>query len=502
MRRMLGLLLVLLGAGAVGGWFAWPYLLGSRKPILVGILHSTTGPMAVNEASMIDAEKLAIEEINAAGGLLGRTVVPVIVDGKSDPDVYAREAEHLIRDENVSVIFGCYTSAARKSVQAVVQRNDHLLVYAVAYEGLEQSPNIIYTGAAPNQQVIPTVNWCRDILKAKSFYLLGNDFVWAHAVNEIVKDQLKALGATVAGEDYVPMGSTQLDGAVTRAVAAKPDVILSTLIGDSNLPFYEKIRKNNPAAAAIPIASFVVAEDELRGLPARDMVNDYSVCNYFEAIDRDENRKFVAAFKQFCKDKDRVTSDVIATAYSSVRLWAQAVRDVETDETRLVRQAMLKQSLDAPEGVISIDRETQHTWRPFFIGKVQGDGRIEIVWTLVKPIRPVPFPFSRNRGQWEKFLENLHSAWGGKWQAPAVSTGPRAALDWPGTEAITRFQDRERLSEANRKGRAEGQRAKNQKDREPRAENRRGPMSGGWEADQFLRCRLVFCPWLSALCVS
>jgi urea transport system substrate-binding protein len=446
MRRTAGGLVVLLAVLAATAWFGWPYVAGSRVPIRVGILHSTTGPMAVNEASMIDAEKLAIEEINAAGGLLGRKVEAVIVDGKSDPDVYAREAERLISVEKVSVIFGCYTSAARKSVQAVVERNDHLLVYAVAYEGLEQSPNIIYTGAAPNQQVIPTVNWCRDLLKAKSFYLLGNDFVWARAVNEIIKDQLKAVGATVAGEEYVPMGSTQLDGAVARAVAAKPDVILSTLIGDSNLPFYEKIRKNNKAAAAIPIASFIVAEDELRGLPAHDMVNDYSICNYFESIDRDENRKFIAAFKQFCKDKDRVTSDVIATAYSSVRLWAQAVRDAETDETRLVRSAMLKQSIDAPEGVISIDRDTQHTWRPFFIGKIQGDGRIEIIWTVSKPIRPVPFPFSRDREQWEKFLENLQSGWGGKWQAPAVSAGPRAALDWPGTEAITRFQDRDRLS--------------------------------------------------------
>jgi urea transport system substrate-binding protein len=446
MRRVAGGGVALLAVLAAAGWYGWPYVAGGRAPIRVGILHSITGPMAVNEASMIDAEKLAIDEINAAGGLLGRTVVPVIVDGRSDPDVFAREADRLIRDEKVAVIFGCYTSAARKSVKTVVERNDHLLVYAVAYEGLEQSPNIVYTGAAPNQQVIPTVNWCREILKARSFYLLGNDFVWSRAINEIIKDQLRAMGARVAGEDYVPMDSTQLDGAVGRAVAARPDVILSTLIGDSNLPFYEKIRKNHKDAAAIPIVSFVVAEDELRGLPARDMVNDYSVCNYFESIDRDENRKFIAAFKQFCKDRDRVTSDVIASAYSSVRLWAQAVRDVETDDTRTVRSAMLMQSLDAPEGVISIDRDTQHTWRPFFIGKVQGDGRIEIVWTLGKPIRPVPFPFSRDRDQWEKFLENLQSGWGGKWQAPAVSAGPRTALDWPGSEAITRFHDRERLS--------------------------------------------------------
>ena len=446
MRRTAGGLVALIVVLAAGAWFAWPYLAGSRVPIRVGILHSMTGPMAVNEASLVDADKLAIEEINAAGGLLGRTVVPVIVDGKSDPDVYAREAEKLIRDEKVSVIFGCYSSASRKSVKTVVEKNEHLLVYPIAYEGLEQSPNIIYTGAAPNQQIIPTVNWCLSVLKAKTYYLIGNDFVWPHAVNEIIKDQLKALGATVVGEEYVPMGSTHLEGVVARAVAAKPDVILSTLIGDSNLPFYEKIRKNNKAAASIPILSFIVAEDELRGLPARDMVNDYCICNYFQVIDRDENKKFVAAYRKFGKDQSLVTSDSIATAYNSVRLWAQAVRDAETDETRLVRPAMLKQSLDAPEGVISIDRETQHTWRPFFIGKVQPDGRIEIVWELNKPIRPVPFPFSRDRDQWEKFLENLRAGWGGKWEAPAGSAAPRAALDWPGTDPITRFQDRGRLS--------------------------------------------------------
>ena len=417
MRRILlgSVAVVLAVAGVV--WIAVPGIARVRTPIKVGLLHSLTGPMAVNERSMVDAEVLALKEIAGQGGLLGRPIEWVIADGRSDAATFAKEAERLIREEKVCAIFGCYTSASRKAVKDVVEKAGSLLIYSVAYEGLGGSPNLVYVGAAPNQQIIPTVKWCSDQLKAKTFYLIGNDFVWPRTVNTIIKDQLKALGATLAGEDYIDFGSTDLDAAAARAVAAKPDVILSTLVGDSNPPFYKKIRGGSLDASKIPIVSFIIAEDEVKDLTARELVNDYAVCNYFQAIDRIENRDFVRRYKAVY-GQDKVTSDTIDTAYNAVKLWAQAVTDAETDETRYVLTTIGGQSLNAAEGVITIDRETLHAWRPFYIGKVRPDGQFDLVWSVPKPIRPVPFPFSRSRQEWERYLENLRQGWGGQWIAP------------------------------------------------------------------------------------
>lgn len=417
---------VLLAGGGIV-WLTGPTLMRVRVPIRVGLLHSVSGPMAVNETSMVDAEVLALEEINNSGGLLGRKIEWVIVDGKSAPEIFAREAERLITEKKVSVIIGAYNSACRKSIKSVVEQANHLLIYPVAYEGLEESPNIVYTGAAPNQQIIPAVNWCRDKLGAKSFFLVGNDHIWSHAVHTIIRDQLKAVGAALAGEEYVEFGSNALDGAVGKAIAAKPDVILNTLLGDSNLPFYKALRGRNHNASGIATLSFIVAEDELQGLPARQMVNDYSACNYFQSIDRPENLEFVRKFRTRF-GTGRVTSDSMETAYNSVRFWAQAVLDADTDLVGEVRTALLSQSLNAPEGVISIDRDSQHTWRPFYVGRIKGDGQIDIVESISKPIRPVPFPFSRTHAEWTSFLENLSAGWGGAWEAPAARRADRGGL--------------------------------------------------------------------------
>jgi len=420
MRRRVLVGVAVLAAGAIAAWAATPLLVRARAPIKVGLLHSRTGPMAISEASMIEAETLAIEEINAGGGLLGRRVEGVVADGKSDPATFAREAERLITEEKVSAIFGCWSSACRKSVKTVVERANHLLVYPVAYEGMEQSPNIIYCGAAPNQQIIPTVKWCHDVLKARTYFLIGTDSVWPHGVHAVVKDQLTALGATLSGEEFLPFGSPDVDAAIARAVKAKPDLILSTIEGDTNLAFYNKLR-GVEGGSAVPVVSFTVTEEELRVLPVKRMAHDYAVGNYFQSIDRPENHEFVKAF-QTRFGADRVTSDAIDTAYNGVRMWAQAVRESETDAPAEVRTAFLRQSLNAPEGVISIDRETHHTWRPFYLGRVRNDGQVEVLWSAEKPIRPTPFPFSRTRQEWETFLEELYAGWGGNWSPPVSRT--------------------------------------------------------------------------------
>ncbi len=437
MRRWLTVLiaLVVLGVAAMV-WFA-PRLIGRiEPPIRVGILHSETGSTSVSEKSMIEAELLAIKEINAVGGLLGgRLVEGVVADGRSDWPTFAREAEHLIDREKVSVIFGCWSSASRKSVKPVVEQKSHLLIYPMAYEGLEQSPNIVYTGAAPNQQVIPAVSWCFEKLKARKFFLVGTDYVWPHCVNEIIKDQLKALGAECAGESYILFGSNAVENSVAAIGKASPDVIISTLVGDSNDPFYRRLQSARILPERTPVMCFSIAEDELRKLPLKAMVGDYAAWDYFQSIDRPENRAFVQRFKA-TYGGDRVTSDAIEAAYNSVYLSAQAVTEAQTDQVADVIKALRRQSLNAPEGIVTVDSETQHTWRPVSIGRIRGDGQFDLVWSTDKPIRPIPYPRSRSQSEWESFLNDLYRGWGG-WANPGKGGSGRLTTAVPGSRSLT-----------------------------------------------------------------
>ncbi len=402
----------------LAGWLLLDRLLVDRRPIVVGILHSESGPMAVSERSMIDAEVLALEEINRGGGLLGRPVRWVIADGGSDWPTFARQAERLIKNEAAEVIFGCWTSACRKGVLPVVEAANHLLLYPMAYEGLEQSPNIVYTGAAPNQQITPAVQWCHESLGARRFFLVGSDYIWPHCVNAIVKDQLTGLGAELAGEAYVPFGATDVDEIARQIAAAKPDVILSTVVGDSALPFARAVRAAGLEPATTPIVTFAVGENELRGEAAADMAGHYAAWNYFQTLDRPENRAFVEAFQKRY-GADRSISDVMVAAYNSVMLWAQAVREAGTADVGQVRAALRHQSLNAPEGIIAVDPETQHTWRPVFIGRIRSDGQVDVVWSSRTSVRPMPFPISRSRSEWEAFVADLYRGWGGRCAAPS-----------------------------------------------------------------------------------
>ncbi len=426
-------ILLILGliALAVAIWFVVDRFIVDRTPIVVGILHSQTGPMAISEASMIEAEVLALEQINAQGGLLGRPVKWVIADGASDWPQFAKQAERLIISDKVCAVFGCWTSASRKSVLPIFEANDHLLLYPMAYEGLEQSPNIIYIGAAPNQQITPAVNWCYETLSARRFFLIGSDYIWPHCVNAIIGDQLMGLGAESVGETYIPFGSTDVDAAVREIVAAQPDVVLSTVVGDSALAFARKLREAGIRPEKTPVLTFALGENEIRTMAREDIVGNYAAWNYFQSIDRAENAAFVRDFKARY-GQDRPVSDVMNSAYISVKLWAQAVTEAGTSDVRQVRYALRRQSLNAPEGIIAIDPETQHTWRPVSIGRARQDGQFDIVWTSQRAVRPVPFPISRSREAWGKFVQDLYHQWGGHWAAPA-GTAPLTAPVAPRT---------------------------------------------------------------------
>jgi urea transport system substrate-binding protein len=391
----------------------------SQEPIKIGILHSLTGTMAISEKNVVDATLLAIEEINDKGGVLGRKIEAIVADGRSDWPTFAKEARRLITTENVRVVFGCWTSASRKTVKPIFEKNNHLLFYPVQYEGLEQSPNIIYTGAAPNQQIIPAVKWSLDNL-GKRVFLVGSDYVFPRTANAIIKDQVTALRGQILGEEYILLGSTDVEGVIRKIVQTTPDVILNTINGDTNVAFFRELRKASITPEKIPTMSFSIAECELRTMQAQDMVGDYTSWNYFQSVDTASNRGFVQRFKQ-AYGTDRVTDDPMEAGYFGVFLWAQAVREAGTDDVEAVRKAIKTQSLQAPEGMVYIDTDNNHTWKTVRIGRITDEGQFDIIWNSEKPVRPVSYPVYRSKTQWEEFLQDLYEGWGQNWANPGTS---------------------------------------------------------------------------------
>lgn len=387
-------------------------------PIKVGVLHSRTGTMAISERPVIDATLLAIEELNSTG-VLGRPVEAVVEDGQSEATGFAAGAEKLIIKEGVSVIFGCWTSASRKTVLPVIEKHDHLLFYPVQYEGLEQSPNVVYTGATPNQQIIPAVKWCASALKKKRLFLVGSDYVFPRSANAIIRIEAAALGVEIVGEEYLPLGTPNVQDVVRKIVAVGPDVILNTINGDTIVPFFRALRGAGVTPDKVPTVSFSISEEELRSLNNKDLVGDYAAWNYFQTVDRPQNRKFVERF-QARYGKDRVLSDPMEAAYTGVHLWAQAVAAAGDPKPQEVCKAVRGQTYDAPGGLRRVDPETGHTTKVFRVGRVTADSRFEIVYSPEYAINPEPYPTSarRSRADWDAFLIDLHLRWGGRWENP------------------------------------------------------------------------------------
>jgi urea transport system substrate-binding protein len=386
------------------------------EPIKVGVLHSLSGTMATSTSVVVDATIFAIDEVNQAGGVLGRQIKPVVADGASDWPTFGREAERLISEEKVCTIFGCWSSAGRKVVKSVVEAHDHLLLYPVQYEGLETSPNIVYLGAAPNQQILPAIEWAVNTLHKKRFFLIGSDYVFPRAANAIIKDHLKKLGGEVAGEAYVPLGSSGLDAAVAAIVKSKPDMILNTINGDSNITFFRDLRAAGVKTAETPTMSFSISEQGLRSLGAPVLGGDYSAYTYFQSIDTPENREFVARILE--KRPQQVITDPMESAYLGVKLWAMAVNDAQSIEPRAIRRALMNRRIQGPGGELRIDPDTQHSYRTPRIAQVQPDGQFKVIWSAPGPVRPEPYPNTRSAEEWRAFLHDLYTGWGNQWAAP------------------------------------------------------------------------------------
>lgn len=373
----------------------------SEDPIKVGILHSLSGTMAISEVSVKDAEMMAIEEINAAGGVLGRKIEPVVEDGASDWPKFAEKAKKLLQNDKVATVFGCWTSASRKAVLPVFEENNGLLWYPVQYEGMESSPNIFYSGAAPNQQIVPAVEWLLQN-KGKKFFLLGSDYVFPRTANKIIKAQLAAQGGELIAEEYTPLGHTDYSTIVNKIKAAKPDVVFNTLNGDSNVAFFKELKASGITSNELTTCSVSVAEEEIRGIGADNMAGHLVSWNYYQTTDTPENKAFVEKYRAKY-GADRVTDDPIEAAYINVYLWAEAVKKAGSTDVAKVKEAAKGLEFKAPEGTVKIEGENQHLWKPVRIGEVQPDGLIKEIWSTAESVKPDPYLKSYD---WAKGLSN------------------------------------------------------------------------------------------------
>ncbi|MCK4706189.1 MAG: urea ABC transporter substrate-binding protein [Gammaproteobacteria bacterium] len=374
-------------------------------PIRIGILHSLSGTMARSEKPLVDVLLMGVDELNAKGGLLGRPIETIVVDSRSDWEYSAREAERLIVEEKVDVIFGCWTSSCRKAVKPIVEKYNHLLFYSVQYEGLEQSPNIVYTGATPNQQIIPGVMWSLDNL-GKRIYLLGSDYVFPHTANFIIHDVVNIKNAEIIAERYLPLGSDDFDNVIAEIKNLRPDVILNTINGDSNQYFFSK--KHQAGLDDIPVVSFSVAEPELSAIPEARIETHYAVWSYFQSIDNVVNNEFVRRVKQKL-GAQRVIGEPMEMSYMALHFWAQTVRSAESVQPEQISKIIGEQSLNSPEGIISIDGSNHHLRKKVRIGRARPDGHFDIIWELDHAISPVPFPTYRSRNEWHKIVKNIAS---------------------------------------------------------------------------------------------
>ena len=397
---------------------------GDSAPIRVGILHSETGSLAVSEIPVIDATLMAIDELNAHGGIDGRKVEVFQLNGQSDDAVFARDARTLIERDKVNVIFGCWTSACRKTLKPIVEQDKNLLMYPLQYEGLEDSPNIVYLGAAPNQQIIPAIKWFLDN-RGKRFFLVGSDYIFPHAANAIIKDYLRVYGGKTVGEAYVPLGGENFTAIAREIKRAHPDVILNTVNGASNIGLFGALRGAGIKASQTPVVSFSIAEQEVQEIGARVLAGNYAVWNYFASLDNPESRAFIRSFQsQF--GQGCLTDDPVEAAYIGVELWAEAVRDAGTPSPMKVLEEIGNESYRAPEGMVYVDDQNHHLWKTTRIGQIQSNGQFKAVWTSETILHPEPFPASRTEGQWLALLHHFDTMWHG-WSGPAVSNNVMGA---------------------------------------------------------------------------
>ena len=356
--------------------------------IKVGVLHSLSGTMAISETTLKDTVLMMVDDLNADGGLLGKQVEAVVVDPASDWPLFAEKARELIEKEQVAAIFGCWTSVSRKSVLPVFEELNGLLFYPVQYEGEESSRNVFYTGAAPNQQAIPAVEYLmsEDGGGAQRWVLLGTDYVYPRTTNKILRAFLHSKGVTDEDilESYTPFGHSDWQTIVTEvktfASAGKSTAVVSTINGDANVPFYKELGNQGISAEDIPVVAFSVGEEELSGLDTKPLVGHLAAWNYFMSVDNGGNDAFIDAWQDYIGSDERVVNDPMEAHYIGFQMWAQAVRQAGSTDVDAVRQAMYGQVVHSLSGYDVTMNVNHHLSKPVMIGEIQDDGQFDIVW--------------------------------------------------------------------------------------------------------------------------
>ncbi|MDP3293366.1 MAG: urea ABC transporter substrate-binding protein [Nevskia sp.] len=354
--------------------------------IKVGVLHSLSGTMAISETTLKDTVLMLIEEQNKKGGVLGKKLEAVVVDPASNWPLFAEKASELIDKEKVSVVFGCWTSVSRKSVLPVFEKSNSLLFYPVQYEGEESSKNVIYTGAAPNQQAIPAVDYLMKDLKVKRWVLEGTDYVYPRTTNKILEAYLKAKG--VKAEDiivnYTPFGFSDWQSEVSKikafGSAGKKTAVVSTINGDANVPFYKELGNQKISAEDIPVVAFSVGEEELSGIDTKPLVGHLAAWNYFESVKSPANTAFIKAWQTYIKNPKRTTNDPMEATYIGFNLWVKAVEKAGTTDTTKVIDTLPGLEVPNLTGGIAKLLPNHHITKPVYIGEIKEDGQFETVW--------------------------------------------------------------------------------------------------------------------------
>ena len=395
----------LTAAVALAGISILPAHAQSGGTIKVGILHSLSGTMAISETVLKDTVLMAIDEINAKGGVLGKKLEPVVVDPASNWPLFAEKTKQLLGQDKVAVIFGCWTSVSRKSVLPVVEEMNGLLFYPVQYEGEELSKNVFYTGAAPNQQAIPAVDYLmsKEGGGAKRWVLLGTDYVYPRTTNKILRAYLKSKGVkdTDIDEKYTPFGHADYQTIVAdvkKFSAGGKTAVVSTINGDSNVPFYKELGNAGLKAKDVPVVAFSVGEEELRGVDTKPLVGHLAAWNYFMSIKNPTNDEFIKKWSAYAKDKklpgaDKpLTNDPMEATYIGINMWKQAVEKAKSTDTDKVIAAMAGQTFKAPSGITSMmDAKNHHLHKSVFIGEVKADGQFNVVWKTKEPVKAKPW---------------------------------------------------------------------------------------------------------------
>jgi urea transport system substrate-binding protein len=369
-------------------------VLAQQPPIKVGVLHSLSGTMAISETTLKDTILMMVEEQNKAGGLLGRKLEAVVVDPASNWPLFAEKMRELLQVHKVDVVFGNWTSVSRKSVLPVVEELNGLLFYPVQYEGEESSRNVFYTGAAPNQQAIPAVEYLmgKDGGEAKRWVLLGTDYVYPRTTNKILRAFLKSKGVAESDimEEYTPFGHSDWQTIVTRvkrfASEGKKTAVVSTINGDANVPFYKELGNQGIKAEDIPVVAFSVGEEELAGIDTKPLVGHLAAWNYFQSVKSPTNTAFVKQWQAFTKNPKRVSNDPMEAHYIGFKMWSQAVAQAGSTGVDAVRQAMYGQKVKSLSGYEVEMHPNHHLSKPVMIGEVQADGQFQIVWQTKGPI--------------------------------------------------------------------------------------------------------------------